>query len=271
MLLLMQSALSPPVWRSLLFSWDGWLLTLALVVLEPAYGCFLYRVMPDPTPRRTKLLLYASIIFSEWLLVVLTLLVLRRHGLSSADLGQRLGIPWLTLAVTILLLTAIAVFSIVNLRQLGRARPEQLAAAVHRVQKLLPVCGLEQATFALVAVTAGICEELLYRGWLVRFLGAGSGSIWAGVIVAGAVFGIAHAYQGPKGMLLTGVLGTGFGVLFVLMGSLVPGQILHTAIDLLNGIVAGSIVSRLRAEAATAGRAALPSLREASAEPASPK
>ena len=107
MLLLMQSALSPPVWRSLLFSWDGWLLTLALVVLEPACGCFLYRVMPDPTPRRTKLLLYASIIFSEWLLVVLTLLVLRRHGLSSADLGQRLGIPWLTLAVTILLLTAV--------------------------------------------------------------------------------------------------------------------------------------------------------------------
>ena len=59
-------------------------------------------------------------------------------------------------------------------------------------------------------------------------------------------------------------------VLFVLMGSLVPGQILHTAIDLLNGIVAGSIVSRLRAEAAT-GRAAVPSLREASAELASPK
>jgi len=44
-----------------------------------------------------------------------------------------------------------------------------------------------------------------------------------------------------------------FGTMFVLVRSLVPGQVLHAAIDLVNGTLAGRVVKRLGAGPAAAG------------------
>ena len=98
----------------------------------------------------------------------------------------------------------------------------------------------------VMALTAGICEELLYRGWLVNFIAVLTHSAWAGVAIGGVLFGLAHAYQGPKGIMATGVLGLVFGAIFVLSGSLFPGQILHAAIDAVNGLVGAYALKRLQ-------------------------
>ena len=62
---------------------------------------------------------------------------------------------------------------------------------------LLPRTGEERGWFAAVAVTAGCCEELLYRGVLIAFgtgvLGLG---VWPAAAIAVVVFGAAHLYQG---------------------------------------------------------------------------
>jgi membrane protease YdiL (CAAX protease family) len=111
----------------------------------------------------------------------------------------------------------------------------------------MPACGVEVVAFAVVCLTAGVCEELLYRGWLVNILLVASGSTWVAVMVGAIVFGIGHAYQGVKGILRTAFVGLQLAILFVVLGSLVPGQVLHVGVDLLAGVAGALAVSRLSA------------------------
>jgi CAAX protease family protein len=237
-------------WGELLSSWDVWLVVIVLVVLIPARGYVVYRRLlanaDRVVPTGAKVRVYASTIGLQWALAVGTVLLAKRHGLSLGDLGQRLGNAPRTLAVTAALLVIAGAFMLVNLRQIRHARPGQLSAGVRRLQGLLPETGPELGAFFAVAVTAGICEELLYRGWLIAVLAVAIGSVWGGVAAGAVVFGAAHAYQGSRGILLAGLLGLGFGALFESLGTLVPGQVLHAAIDVAGGVAGMSALARLR-------------------------
>jgi membrane protease YdiL (CAAX protease family) len=240
----------------LLHAWDAWLLCLVLAGLVPFHGVLAYGRLksgPDRLPTGTKLRLYATIVVMEWALVALTFAVLHHHGLTLGDVGQRLGNPALTLSAMLVGFLGLAAITALNARQIRRAEREELERSVERARKFVPVEPTEVAAFALVALTAGICEEILYRGWLVTFLGAFFGSVWIGVVVAAVLFGLGHAYQGWKGILATGILGVLFGAMFVAVKSLVPGQTLHAAIDIVNGVLAGGIVKRLAQEPTPSG------------------
>lgn len=90
--------------------------------------------------------------------------------------------------------------------------------------------------FVVVALTAGFCEEFLYRGWLLSITGFALKSVWLGLLISSILFGFAHLYQGRTGIISTGVLGLVFGLIYLASGSLLPGQILHTLLDLNNGL-----------------------------------
>jgi membrane protease YdiL (CAAX protease family) len=247
-------------WKALLSSWDAWLLTFALAVLVPTVGYLRFRRLQSHTgpvvPVRKKLVFYALIICGQWALVAAMLLVVRRHGVSLADVGEHLGDARLTFAVTFGLLAILAVVTAIILRRLRRAQPPTLTATVGRLRKFLPAFGLEMAAFAVVCLTAGVCEELLYRGWLVNLLRAATGSVWIAIVVGAAVFAIGHAYQGVKAMLRTGFVGLQLAYLFVAVDSLIPGQVIHAAFNLAIGFVLATAVSRLGAIEAESGRAA---------------
>ncbi len=106
--------------------------------------------------------------------------------------------------------------------QTRKVSPEQLRKATANVRKLLPATGYERTVFVAVALTAGLCEEFLYRGWLLNIIAAATGSPWVALIVSSIVFGFAHFYQGPHGMLGAGVLGIVFGTLFICLRQPAP-------------------------------------------------
>jgi len=235
----------------MLHSWDGWLLCLLLAGLVPFHGVLAYgrlQAAGDPIPTRTKLRLYATIVVMEWALVAAAVAIAHRHGLGLGELGQTLGNPLTTLAVIALGFVGLLALTGFNRHQIRHASREELESTVRRARKFVPVGSAEILGFAFVALTAGICEEILYRGWLVNFLGALFGSIWVGMVAGAALFGIGHAYQGRQGIIATGLLGILFGAMFVLVRSLVPGQAIHAAIDLVNGILAGRVVRQLGPE-----------------------
>jgi membrane protease YdiL (CAAX protease family) len=75
----------------------------------------------------------------------------------------------------------------------------------------------------LVWVSAAIGEEIVFRGFLigrleVAFGGASRIATSAAVILSTTLFAFAHAYQGPTGILITGILGLVFAVLYVASG-----------------------------------------------------
>ena len=97
---------------------------------------------------------------------------------------------------------------------------------------LLPVTARERATWLAVAVAAGVCEEIVFRGWLLSVLHAPIGLHGTALIVAAAiVFGLAHLYQGPVGAALTGLAALLFIGLYVATGSLLVPILLHVAVD----------------------------------------
>jgi membrane protease YdiL (CAAX protease family) len=236
-------------WAALLGSWDGRLLAVVLAVGVPIYGHFRYRrLLARPgadAPSGIKLRMYATVIGMQWLLTVIMLLVARRHGLTPADVGQRLGDPRLTLGLAAGLLILPAILLVFNLGRIRRSPADRLETSVGRLRKFMPATSTELAGFFLLALTAGICEELLYRGFMVGLLGTVLGSPWYGVLAGAIVFGFGHAYQGRKGVLLTGLSGLILGALFVGAGSLLPGQVLHAAFDVAGGFAGAAMLARL--------------------------
>jgi hypothetical protein len=98
---------------------------------------------------------------------------------------------------------------------------------------MLPANGVEVALWIVLAMSAGICEETVFRGYLQQQLSGWTGSATIGILGQGVLFGAGHAYQGPKKVVLIAVWGCVFGLFVWLRRGLRSNMIAHAAIDLL--------------------------------------
>jgi uncharacterized protein len=121
----------------------------------------------------------------------------------------------------------------------------RFAKAFGAVAHLFPENNAQRALFAVVAISAGCCEELIYRGFLIRTFEAAPWGLTLGMSVAASsvVFGVAHAGQGWRGMLITGFMGLMFAALYLATGTLFAPILIHALIDL--RLVAMSLFVRL--------------------------
>jgi uncharacterized protein len=238
-----------------------------LVVGEPVVGHVLHRrfegrLRTDPDARRS---LYRRLLVLEWGLALLTFVVwLAAPGVDAATVGLQWPQQWpgpLTSVVVVLVL----LFVVVSTRALrsgalldpatepARRRPGEGRHAEppgHATLALLPRSAGERRLFTAVGVTAGVCEEWLYRGFFLAVVAALAGGglpTWLLVLVAAVAFGAAHAYQGRAGVALTGVLGGVMAALYLQTGSLLLPVLLHAAIDLRFLLVPARVLPASRA------------------------
>jgi|SRR5581483_559749 len=180
---------------------------------------------------------YAWVLGSEWLLTIALIGLLSRHGVTLSDLGEAIGRPIVTVTFIVAGVILVAVLATYNRKQIAQLSPERLSKVLLRAGPLVPRSGVERGLLVLVALTAGFCEEVLYRGWLWRFFGDLTGKVWIAVVLSAIAFGLGHAYQGRAGIISTGIVGLLFSVPVLLTKSLVPVQIMHAGFDLVNGLV----------------------------------
>jgi membrane protease YdiL (CAAX protease family) len=103
-----------------------------------------------------------------------------------------------------------------------------------RFQLLLPprTAG-ETIVFALlVAPTAGITEEIVFRGMLLPFAIEQTGDLWLGIAATSAVFGLVHFPQGALAVVATGTMGAVLAIGFVYSSSLWPCIVAHILYDM---------------------------------------
>jgi membrane protease YdiL (CAAX protease family) len=104
-------------------------------------------------------------------------------------------------------------------------------------QFLLPQGRIELVLWVALSITAGICEEAVYRGYLQKQFMALTRNVPAGIILSALVFGGAHSYQGLAHASVIGSLGALTGVLAYWCRSVRPGMIAHTLQDVLGGFI----------------------------------
>jgi hypothetical protein len=88
-------------------------------------------------------------------------------------------------------------------------------------------------------VTVGVCEEVVYRGYLQTQLAAFTGRAGLAVVLQAALFGMAHGEQGLAVVVRFTLYGVVFGALARWRRSLLPGIAAHIGIDLASGLLAG--------------------------------
>ncbi|MNR30975.1 CAAX amino terminal protease self- immunity [compost metagenome] len=85
--------------------------------------------------------------------------------------------------------------------------------------------------FVGVAVTVGICEEIMFRGFLQHYaMELGTSQLWAMVIIS-VIFGAGHFMQGLSGIISSTIFGLIMGYTYFTTGSLLVPIIIHILYD----------------------------------------
>ena len=223
-------------------TWADHALAATLVMLLPAPLWSVSRLARriESGDARARIRFYAWGIAEQWTLTLLLWMLWHWAGRPFAALGivaPAGSAAWGTVA----LCAATAIFFVVQIRTVLESGEAQASvrAQIERspgTRIVLPASAAEMRGFAAVGVTAGICEELLYRGFVLWYLSALLPRGWA-IVAAVAIFGIGHAYQGVRGVLMTAMVGGIAMAVYLWTGSLIAPIVMHATLDLANGFI----------------------------------
>lgn len=216
--------------------------TILLILVLGAFS-YLGAKAGHPVARAGLVPQYVSMMIVEWLAFGYVLWGIHMGGVLTV--GQMIGGRWNKVEDFLLDLGIAALFWIVSLLvlaggayALGMAKdgPQKLEEAKKVLGFLVPRTHLEIALWICVALTAGFCEEFIFRGYIQRQFAAVSRNVLVGMIVSSAVFGLAHGYEGSKRMVLIFVYGFLFSSVAELRKSLRPGMMAHAWHDAITGL-----------------------------------
>lgn len=112
------------------------------------------------------------------------------------------------------------------------------------LEHLLPTTLSEKLLFVLLSISAGVGEEVAFRGFAVPALSLVIGSDWGGALLSSVAFGLLHGYQGWIGVFRTGMMGFLLAATLLLSGSLWPAILAHALLDLISGMGLGRALLR---------------------------
>jgi len=218
--------------------WDFWLIFLLLGVILPWRGRARMKkllAMPQVSALE-RLVLYASTIAFQWLAVAVVAWRAWARGFSASQLALTIhGRSRIILASFVGALT-IATLQWLNLRRIGRVPRESRGHLQAIAERILPQSTMELLPYLALAVTAGLCEEFLYRGFAMAVLAHVGLPAWAAVLVSSVLFGLAHSYQGRGGVVMTLIIGSILGTSRIAYDCLVPAIFWHSAVDVVAGL-----------------------------------
>jgi len=239
-------------------SWDFALIFFILAVLIPWRGRVkIKKLLAQPeVGTMERITLYAATIAFQWLLASAVAWRAWVHGYTPAQLGLTMTPRSKLFLVALVGGVTIALFQWFNLRRIARLPIARRGPLVAIAQRIFPRNVVELLPYFALSITAGLCEEFLYRGFVMAVLRHLGFSVWAVVLLSSAMFGLAHLYQGRSGFLGTLLVGTVLGIARIAYDTLVPVIFWHSALDLVAGVAGPKYL--LSASAAAAEREASP-------------
>lgn len=213
-------ALVAPAWHTALLL--VWILAVLLT------GLLLDRPGASPPARASRAAVYLQLALAQ--LMMLTYVV--RVGLGRSIFGRLVGERWTSLrraGVDVVLALALAA-AILGLE--FAAQRWLSTGAPTRVEALLrPRTAVERIAWLALSFLVGLSEEVVYRGYLQRQLGAWTRSAVVGLLASALLFALAHANQGLGSALRVGLYGSLLGLVAARRRSLLPGIVAHALVD----------------------------------------
>lgn len=213
--------------------WDYILILLLLGIFIPwrsrARVTWLLKSPELNSGGRTNL--YLSTIAFQWIASIVIVWRWLTHGSGLFVLG--IGLPNLRRAViaTVLLSSLLVLNQIAGVKRVASIAAEKRGLVAQLAAKLLPRTKTERYAALLLVLSVSICEEFIYRGFVQTVFQQLTASALAGAAVSAVFFGLAHLYQGQKGILTTLAVGFLFSVVRIWTGSLWPSIFIHFAVD----------------------------------------
>ncbi len=202
----------------------------------------------------SRVVIYAQTMAVQWAVFVLLLVgwwFLERpfawlgvHGTVGTGFG----------VVAVLGFIALAVLGVIawRTREASDDEKREQRDKLGDLAPILPQDDRDLRAFFALSITAGVVEELLYRGFVLWVLAQWM-PLWAAVVLSSVAFGLAHSYQGRAGMLRTGAIGLLFAVLFVASGSIWLPMLFHALFDMVQGVQLRELFRQRDAEPTAAG------------------
>jgi membrane protease YdiL (CAAX protease family) len=198
------------------------LLAAYTILVEPFLRTNFYRMLKKQLNvyAGARLLFYRTQLVWQWswVVVLVVILIPITSPLQWIGLTPPSLVGWVILGALVLGI-ALSIF-------LLRRNPGALAAMQRSLQSTslwLPTTPRERTWYALTALTAGICEELLYRGFLIRFISLTFPGIDFLIvcILSGIIYGFSRLYQGMRGVMQASMMGFSFAIIYFLSGNLI--------------------------------------------------
>jgi hypothetical protein len=191
--------------------------------------------MTHPIQPQVRVMGYTFAMVVEWLILAFVWFGIR---LRKVSLGDVIGGSWRNGKAVLRDLGIVVLFffasNLVSALLTGLLKINPGLA----VRDMLPHGGTEAALYLLMALTAGFCEEIIFRGYLQKQFAAMMGNAGVAVVAQGFLFALFHGNQGWKFMAIIAVYGWLLGVLACWRRSLRPGMIAHFLQDGLVGLLA---------------------------------
>ena len=217
----------------------GWLFLVIICVLLPLGALRQHRRLTAESDQPTRTRIYASAIATHAAFLLMVWWVVRDQNLQLLP-AYRPALAHLAIGLGALALGLLPVLERFRLHD---------PVAGERVRLIAPRTPREFGFFYLLSMTAGIAEELTYRGLLFTLLAALLRSWWLAAIVAAAAFGIVHLFQGWKSAGIAGLMGLREHIVVGLTGSIFVAIVVHTLHDAVAGTVIGMRARREEAAA----------------------
>ena len=153
--------------------------------------------------------------------------VLKSSGWSWSDIGfgfERRGTLWF---VGGYLLFAAALLGFIEYAMAGAALDPDKVKALSDLSNLTPKTWPQRIVFVLMGLAAGLCEELVYRGFAINALKSRGMNRWIAVVAASLPFVFQHGLKSIDQFWWFFIWGLVFGVLFVATRRLWINIVIH--------------------------------------------
>lgn len=220
-----------PLWHTILFV----LIILGISWLS-SYATRRFGGAHSPTVTASgQIVTYLATIVQEWLLFLYVYLGMRARGVTVRSLvnarwasGREVWRDIRIAVVVWILFLAIEAIGSLLFQKLG-------SSAVKVAAVLLPYSAWELPLWAVLAASAGFCEEFIFRGYLQEQSKRLTGSVAAAIVIQAIFFGFGHGYQGWASMLTIVLIGVMFGIVAMMRRSLAPTMVAHGWADFIAG------------------------------------